>query len=123
METSRAPRLTREISRGFLETGKVEKVAQRICSEHTEGVLVLSETMVVSDTTFVHVLVCSWHPSPSGLIMLRVERRCLRHPDLRLEMGEGSVTSSSSEVIGHLYLIFRLESIKVDIRILQNPEA
>lgn len=55
--------------------------------------------------------------------MLRVERGCLRHPDLKLEMGEGSVTSISSEVICHLYLIFRLEPTKVDIRTLQNPEA
>lgn len=55
METSRAPHLTREISRGFLETGKVEKVAQRICSEHTEGVLVLSETMGIRH----HICTCA----------------------------------------------------------------
>lgn len=81
METSRAPYLTREIPRSFLETGKVGKVAQGICSEYIEGVLVSSEITLVSETTFVHVLVCSLHPSLSGLIMLRVERGCLRHPD------------------------------------------
>lgn len=79
--------------------------------------------MLVSETTFVHLLVCSWHPPPGGWIMLRVERGCLRHPDLRLEQGEGSVTPSSAEVIGHLHLISRLEPTKVDNRTLQNPEA
>lgn len=49
--------------------------------------------MLVSENTFVHLLACSWHPSPSGWKMLRVERGCLRHPDLSLEKGEGSVPS------------------------------
>lgn len=74
LESSRAPHRTREVSRSFLETGKVGKVAQGICSEYTEGVLVSSEIMLVSETTFVHVLVCSLHPSLSGLITLRVKR-------------------------------------------------
>lgn len=55
--------------------------------------------------------------------MLRVGTGCLRHPDWRLEMGEESVTSNSSEVIGHLYLIFSLEPTKVDIKTLQNLKA
>lgn len=122
-ETSRAPHLTREISRGFPETGKLEKVAQRICFGYTEGVLVLSEIMLVSETTFVHVLVCSWPPSLSSLVMPRWRGDAWDIQIWHWKWVKGSVTSSSNEEIAHLYLIFRLEPTKVDIWTLQNPRG
>lgn len=83
--------------------------------------LSLSEVVMVSENICVDVPVCCLH--------LPLSVFCLQKPALILAMGEQSVTSSVSrvgcgEVMGHLYLVFRLESTKEGVSSLfKTPEA